>query len=79
MWRPTWGQVSPKTQQGVSHGKLRVDKQLSEECIHTSMPSNAYIHYVTKSVPDIIRKNMIEKYSIGDELADLYMGLLMCT
>ena len=43
------------------------------------MPSNAYIHFVAKSIPDNIRKHMIEQFSISEDLADLYMGLLMCT
>ena len=42
------------------------------------MPSNAYIHYTKASILDIVRKHMIRKYVISDELADLYLGLLMC-
>ena len=42
------------------------------------MPSNAYIHFVCRRIPDVVRKHMKEKFMLTEELADLYLGLLQC-
>ena len=43
-----------------------------------NMPSNAFIFYTSSRIPNLVKKYMILKYTISEELANMYIGILMC-
>ena len=76
MRRQSWG-TSFFTTAGGRIGNLE-SKQSDVEYWGFNMPSNAFIFYTTSRIPNLVKKYMILKYTISEELANMYIGILTC-
>ena len=47
-------------------------------CWGLNMPSNAFIFYTSSRIPNLLKKYMILRYNISQELANMYVGILTC-
>ena len=70
---------SGESVRGISvHGAQTHWHQLDKERGEINMPSGAYIFFIARQIPEILKKYLKTNFLLSEEMACFYMSIMTC-